>query len=822
MIRATAEREAYWQERWTSSGSFALKDPLTAKRPMYVLEMFPYPSGRIHMGHVRNYSIGDAMARFWRMQGYDILHPIGWDAFGLPAENAAIQNNRHPAEWTYANIRAMKAQLAKLGFAYDWSREIATCRPEYYKHEQAIFLDMLERGLAYRKKTQVNWCEHCQTVLANEQVVDGQCWRCDNPVALKDMDGWFLKITAYADELLSALDGLEVWPEKVKTMQRNWIGRSEGATVRFALQNCDCDLEIFTTRPDTLYGVTYMAISPEREDLLTYMAPDVRDKVIALRDRVRAGAFQDQEKAGVDTGLSAIHPLTGEILPVYAANFVLAGYGTGAIMSVPAHDQRDFEFAKQMNAPMKVVIQPKTGERLSAEMLHEAFADAGVLANSGEFDGLDSELAKARIAERLAALGKGRLDVTYRLRDWGVSRQRYWGCPIPVVHCETCGVVPVPKADLPVRLPEDAIIGGEGSPLARHAGFMNVACPKCGKPARRESDTFDTFFESSWYFFRYLSPRDDAKPVDSAYADAWFPVDHYIGGVEHAVLHLLYSRFFTKAMRDLGYVKVDEPFKHLLTQGMVIKDGAKMSKSKGNVVDPDDMVARYGADTTRLFMLFAAPPEKDLDWQESGVEGMARFLARTERAFTRSCELLSKTKPDGGLSDDIRELERRLHLMIAKVTDDIVGKHQFNTAIAALMEFLNAWLAAIAEGRELSTADSNVICQTLDAYVRLLAPFAPHLAEELWQALAQPTLVCDATWPVADRSKMQSDTLEIPVQVNGKLRGRVFVSVSASRDDILAAAKQDDNVARFLADKDIVKEVLVPGKLVNFVIRSGG
>ncbi len=821
MIRPFAERETAWQQAWDDARVFAVSDDATGQAT-YVLEMFPYPSGRIHMGHVRNYSIGDALGRYLKMQGRDVLHPIGWDAFGMPAENAAIANDRHPAEWTYENIRTMRGQLKKLGFSYDWDREIATCRPEYYRFEQQVFLEMLERGIAYRRKTRVNWCPTCMTVLANEQVIDDRCWRSDTVVEQKEMDGWFLKITDYAQELLDDLDKLDEWPDKVRTMQRNWIGRSDGATVHFRLLDADRTLTVFTTRPDTLFGVTYMAISPEREDLYDLMDEQARAAVIALRDKVRADGFAENEKAGVPTGLSVIHPLTRQDIPVYAANFVLADYGTGAIMAVPAHDQRDYEFARQLGIPVQVVIVPPDGSIDDVSQLGQAYSDPGTMVNSGDYDGLANVEAGKRIVAALVDRGAGSAEVQWRLRDWGVSRQRYWGAPIPVIYCDDCGTVPVPVTDLPVRLPEDVRITGEGSALVGHDAFVNVDCPSCGKPARRETDTFDTFMESSWYFVRYLDPRNEQRLADPGLAERWMPVDHYIGGVEHAVLHLLYARFFTKVLRDLGYVSCDEPFRHLLTQGMVIKDGAKMSKSKGNVVDPDEMVARYGADTTRLFMLFAAPPEKDLDWQEQGVEGMARFTGRLERTFQATLEIAATDLPQGDSGAVFADLDRAVHQTIAKMTEDIGQRLQLNTAIAALMELLNNWSHAINETGAASSGDQQVLRDLLPIVPRLLAPFAPHLAEELWQALGNESFVARADWPVADPDKLTADVVEIAVQVNGKLRGRIHMAPDADKQAMLDTARADDNVARYLADSQVVKEIVVPGKLVNFVVRPGG
>lgn len=816
LLHDVQAREAHWQTRWHAKGAFRVSDQ--AADPVYVLEMFPYPSGRIHMGHVRNYSIGDAMARWIRMQGRPVLHPIGWDAFGLPAENAAIRQGRHPAEWTYENIRTMRAQLQRLGFSYDWERELATCHPGYYKHEQALFLDMLERGLAYRRKTQNNWCPSCATVLANEQVIDGLCWRCDSAVEQKEMDGWFLRITAYADQLLQGLDALDEWPEKVRLMQANWIGRSEGARIRFPLVGNVGEIEVFTTRPDTLLGVTYVAISPERDDLVALMAPEQQATARDFAAKVRGGVFGENEKVGFDTGLRVRHPLRGDEVPVWAANFVLAGYGTGAVMAVPAHDQRDFEFARAYGLDIRAVIAPPGATLIAAEM-QEAYTEPGTMMASGEFDGLPSEDGKRAVVDRLVALAAGEATVQWRLRDWGISRQRYWGCPIPIIHCEACGAVPVPRNQLPIELPEDVRMDAVGSPLAAHAAFVQADCPVCGRPARRETDTFDTFMESSWYFLRYLDPRNEAVPVDPGLAQRWMPVDHYIGGVEHAVLHLLYSRFFTRVLRDLGHLNVDEPFRHLLTQGMVIKDGAKMSKSKGNVVDPDDMIARYGADTTRLFMLFAAPPERDLDWQEAGVEGMSRFLRRVVRAAEQTLPLGAGAVA-GAPGEVWGSLDRQLHRTIARMTHDM-QKQQFNTAIAALMEFVNYWHKVLDTTPE-NAADNAIAAGVVGTFARLLSPFAPHLAETLWAETGGEGFVAHAAWPEADPAKLLDDDIELPVQVNGKLRGRIRVPREADAAAVLAEARIEPNVIRWLEGAEIVKELVVPGRLVNFVVRGGG
>jgi leucyl-tRNA synthetase len=812
------EVEAKWQARWERDRTHEVR-AADGVRPVYVLEMFPYPSGRIHMGHVRNYSIGDVIARFRRMRGDRVLHPIGWDAFGLPAENAAIQNRAHPARWTHDNITNMRTQLRRLGFSYDWSRELATCEPRYYRWEQLFFLRMLERGLAYKGHSQVNWCESCGTVLANEQVVDGRCWRCDSPVRPRELEQWFFRITAYAEELLRDLDRLTGWPERVVTMQRNWIGRSEGAEIRFPLDGRPGEITVFTTRPDTLFGVTFVSLAAEHPLVAELVGGTERaDAVRALAERARASE-RDEElvKEGVATGAYCRHPLTGARLPIMVANFVLMGYGTGAVMAVPAHDQRDFEFARSYGLPCVVVIQPGEG-RLEAASMTEAWEGPGRMVASGEFDGLPSEEGKRRVSAALAARSAGGPAVTYRLRDWGISRQRYWGAPIPVVYCTGCGMVPVPEGDLPVVLPEDVVLtGAGGSPLAAHASFVEVSCPRCGGAARRETDTMDTFVESSWYFARYVSPWSDATPFEARELDYWLGrrgVDQYIGGIEHAVLHLLYARFFTKVLRDLGFVALDEPFQRLLTQGMVIKDGAKMSKSKGNVVDPDYLIDRYGADTARLFCLFAAPPEKDLDWSDQGVEGMSRFLTRVWRLVW---SLRERLPPPGSplpaaMDETARAVHRRTHDTIRRVTEDVGERLHFNTAIAAVMELVGE-LSAAAE-----RVDPTVAREAVDTVLRLLAPFVPHVTAELWEVVGHAESLETAGWPVLDQAALARDRVELPVQVNGKLRGRIVVPADADAEQVVAAALADATVRAQLADRPVRKHVFVPGRMLNLVV----
>ncbi len=819
--------EEKWQKTWTENGTFHVEtDESTPK--YYVLEMFPYPSGKIHMGHVRNYSIGDVVARYKRMQGLNVIHPMGWDAFGLPAENAAIKNNTHPAKWTYANIDDMRTQLKRLGYSYDWRRELATCHPGYYKWEQEFFLKFLEKGLVYRKKSPVNWCETCHTVLANEQVEEGLCWRCDSKVEQKELEQWFLRITDYADELLESLNKLDGgWPERVLTMQRNWIGKSIGAELDFAVEGKDETISVFTTRPDTLYGATFMSVAAEHpmvEKLIegNPEAGKVREFVdkVTNMDRFLRSA-DDLEKEGVFTGSYCTNPLNGLKMPIYVANFVLMGYGTGAVMAVPAHDQRDFEFAKKYDLPMQVVITPK-GETLEADKMTEAYSDPGMLVNSGQFDDMSNEDAKAAIVDYLGQSGKGKKAINYRLRDWNISRQRFWGAPIPIVYCEECGAVPVPEKDLPVVLPEDAVMNEDGrSPLPQMEEFYKTPCPKCGKEARRETDTMDTFVESSWYFLRYTNARKEDGAFDRDALDYWLPVDQYIGGIEHAILHLLYARFFTKALRDEGYTGLDEPFANLLTQGMVLKDGAKMSKSKGNVVDPNAMIGKYGADATRLFILFASPPEKDLEWSDQGIEGSHRFLNRIWRLVEDLEEHLSPVGPCASaegmeLSSDAKNLRRKEHDTIRRVSRDMENKFQFNTAIAAVMELINELYSS----REnlTSTEDGRfALSSAISSALAALSPMAPHICEELWSRIGYEGCVSDVSWPHYDEKALETDELLIILQVNGKMRGKLSVPASASKEDIEKEALEHENVVKHIEGKTVRKVIVVPGKLVNIV-----
>lgn len=842
-----AQIEQKWQQHWEETSQYRV-DICKDKEKYYVLEMFPYPSGRIHMGHVRNYSIGDVVARFKHLQGFNVLHPMGWDAFGMPAENAAIQHGIHPAKWTTENIANMRKQLKKMGLSYDWEREFATCDADYYRWEQRMFLQMFERGLAYKKSSVVNWCESCQTVLANEQVEDERCWRCNTEVSEKELDQWFFKITAYAEELLEDTYKLPGWPESVLIMQRNWIGRSTGCEITFKTEDGSQSIPVFTTRQDTLFGATFMSLAPEHPLALKLATPEHKEEVEKFIARVKKQdkkkrTSEDFEKEGVFTGAYCINPVSGCKMPVFLANFVLMGYGTGAVMAVPTHDQRDFDFARKYDLPLVVVVSPE-GEELKAEDMTEAWTAPGIMINSGQFNGLDNESAKEQIADYLAEQGIGIKSVNYRLRDWGVSRQRYWGTPIPIVYCDSCGPVPVKVEDLPVVLPTDVEFKGEGgSPLAQHAEFYQTTCPVCGAPARRETDTFDTFVESSWYFARYACPDYTSGPLDTAAADYWLPVDQYIGGVEHAVMHLLYARFFTKVMRDLGLLHVDEPFANLLTQGMVCKETyscsehgwlypeevdagkctmcgteavrgrtEKMSKSKKNVVDPDLLISTYGSDTARLFSLFAAPPEKDLEWNDQSVEGCYRFLNRVWRAAYEHKEVFSRPI-DGDESKEAHALRRKTHQTIAKVTADIEGSFHFNTAIAAIMELVNSIYAL----KDTSPCQ-GAVREALETTVRLLAPFVPHICEELWSNMKHNSSLDEVGWPVAQAALMQEEEKLIVVQINGKVRARITVPASASNAQIEEQALAEEQVKRLSADKTIRKVIVVPGKLVNVVV----
>ena len=810
------EIELKWHQRWSADPTLYQPAHDRSKPKYYVLEMLPYPSGTLHVGHLRNYSIGDALARYKWMRGFNVLHPMGWDAFGLPAENAALKNNRHPREWTLSNIEAMKRQHNRMAFSYDWDLEVSTCEPEYYRWNQWFFLRMLDRGIAYRRKALVNWCPECATVLANEQVVDGCCWRHETtPVEQRELEQWFLRITQYADELLADIKKLEGgWPERVLTMQRNWIGRSEGAEVDFTHAEGGEKIRVFTTRIDTIYGATCVILAPSHPLVERLISPELKPQVKAMIDAQARKDPGEIEKEGVFTRRYAINPFSGEKVPIWVGNFVLMGYGTGAIMAVPAHDERDFEFCRKYGIDVRPVIRPHDAQLADAATMTEAFPDDGILENSGEFSKLESPDARARMAAKAQRHGFGEKAITFRIKDWGVSRQRYWGTPIPVIHCAGCGVVPVPDDQLPVVLPLNIEITGKGkSPLENVPEFVNVKCPKCGGPARRETDTMDTFVDSSWYFYRYCDPHNDTAPFDSGKIAYWFPIDQYIGGVEHAILHLIYSRFWTKVMRDIGIIKNDEPVQRLFTQGMVIKDGAKMSKNKGNVVSADDMIERFGADTGRVFELFAAPPEKDLEWTDAGAEGCQRFLGRVYRFVTRNVE-----RADGSStterSDADKRVLRKLHQTIRKVTDDFETRWHFNTSIAAVMELVN----------ELYTSESEltpaVIADVSEKLVLLLGPFAPYMAEELWSEIGKSGPVFRQQWPEHSEELAREEGAEIVLQVNGKVRSRVVVPFGTSREELEKVAVSDDKMRPFLDGKQIVKIIVVADKLVNVVVKG--
>ena len=851
--------EKKWQQIWEERKLFqAAEDPQRQK--YYVLEMFPYPSGKIHMGHVRNYSIGDVVARYKRMCGFNVIHPMGWDAFGMPAENAAIQHGVHPAKWTAENIDAMKTQLKKMGFSYDWDRELATCDPSYYRWEQWLFLKMYEKGLAYKKTSAVNWCEKCQTVLANEQVEVGRCWRCGEEVIQKEMEGWFFKITAYTEELLEYCDRLPGWPERVITMQKNWIGRSVGAIIHFPFWDRDGFIPVFTTRQDTIYGATFMTLAPEHPLTLelaqgTPQEEEVKKFVerIKKQDRAKRTA-DDYEKEGLFIGAYCRNPLSGMKMPIFAGNFVLMEYGTGAVMAVPTHDQRDFYFAKKFGLPLIVAIQPEGGEPLKENTMTEAFTDDGLLANSGRFDGMTSSQAREAIAEYLEEKELGKKAINYRLRDWGISRQRYWGAPIPIVYCPDCGTVPVSEEDLPVILPQDVKLTGLGtSPLAHVPEFVNTSCPRCGKPAKRETDTMDTFVESSWYFERFCSPGENMGMFDKENVRYWMPVDQYIGGIEHAILHLLYSRFYTRVLRDFGLVDFPEPFTNLLTQGMVVKetdfcprDGflfpeevgeggvcqkcgspvqvgrtEKMSKSKKNVVEPDSLVQKYGADTVRLFCLFAAPPEKDLEWSEQGVEGCSRFLNRVWRLVDDRAGISGNAEwpgKDWDLPEDLRALRRKTHVTIKKVTEDIENRFHFNTAISAIMELVNFLYQDEEKVKENDPYSYGVFREALESVVILLSPMVPYICEALWEMLGHTESIAKISWPAYDPEALKDEEVLIVIQVNGKLRGRITVRAQASADEVKEAVLNHQRVREFIKEQPVKKLVWVPHKLVNLVV----
>ena len=802
------------QKYWDDAHSFEVGEDAD-KEKYYCLTMFPYPSGKLHMGHVRVFTINDVIARYQRLQGKHVLQPMGWDAFGMPAENAAIQRGIPPAKWTYANIEDMRGQLKRLGYAYDWTREVTTCKPEYYRWEQWLFTKMFAKGLVYRKNSIVNWDPIDQTVLANEQVIDGRGWRSDALVERREIPQWFMKITDYADELLDELDRMPGWPESVKTMQRNWIGRSEGVELSFNVDGENEPLTVYTTRPDTLMGVTYMAVAAEHPLAKKSAAanPDVAAFIEQCKQTdAQEATLETMEKKGMSLGISAIHPLSGEEVPLWVANFVLMTYGTGAVMAVPGHDARDWEFAKKHGLPIKQVIAPADGTDIDIEAA--VYLERGVLVNSGQYDGLDFDAAFNAIADHFEEIGRGSRKVNYRLRDWGVSRQRYWGTPIPIIYCDDCGAVPVPEDQLPVVLPEDVEVKGTGSPLKDMPEFVNVSCPRCGKAACRETDTFDTFIESSWYFARYACPDSDSTMLDNR-AKYWTPVDQYTGGVEHAILHLLYSRFFQRVMRDEGLTDVSEPFTNLMTQGMVLKDGAKMSKAKGNTVDPAELIKKYGADTVRLFMMFAAPPEQALEWSDDGVQGSFRFLKRFWSAVIDHTAAGKAGALDiDMLTDAQKDLRCKTHQTIAKISDDLGRRHSFNTAVAASMELLNA----VNKFTDMSDNGRAAEREALESVVVMLSPIVPHICHALWQELGHESALIDQRWPEYDESAIEQDLVEIVVQVNGKLRGRISVAVDTVKDEVEATALADENVQRFIGDNDVRKVIVVPGKLVNIVV----
>ncbi|MDV5062357.1 leucine--tRNA ligase [Veillonella sp. YH-vei2232] len=812
--------EKKWQEYWQEHNTFKTEYD-ESKEKYYVLEMFPYPSGNLHMGHVRNYSIGDVVARFKKMKGFNVLHPMGWDAFGMPAENAAIKHGIAPKNWTLDNIENMKLQQKSLGLSYDWDREVATCKEDYYKWTQWLFQQFYKKGLAYKKEAKVNWCEHCHTVLANEQVIDGLCWRCDNKVEKKDLSQWFLRITDYADRLLDDLDTLDHWPSRVKLMQKNWIGRSEGTQFSFEVPEINERVAVYTTRVDTVYGVSYIVLAPEHpftERLIS--GKENEAELRAFVDRMRNMSdidrtSTDAEKEGMFTGAYAKNPMSGEDVPIWIANYVLVDYGTGAVMGSPAHDERDWEFAKKYNLPIKPVVSHE-GEEYSLDAWQTSYHDDGITVNSGEFDGLTSEETRVAITKRFEEQGIGEGKTNFRLRDWLISRQRYWGVPIPVCYCEHCGEQLIPEDQLPVRLPEDVnFVAGAISPLATSESFLNTTCPKCGGPARRETDTMDTFIDSSWYFLRYTDARNDKEAFNKKIADYWMNVDQYIGGIEHAILHLLYSRFFVKVLHDLGLVEANEPFKGLLTQGMVLKEGSKMSKSKGNVVSPEEIVNTYGADTARLFILFAAPVDRDLDWSDQGVEGSYRFLGRVWRIIDAYQQAAAKNVT-GDLTKEETALRRELHRVIKKVTEDLDNNFNFNTAISAVMELVNAMYQHKDKNESVNANLANELTRNL---VLLLAPFTPHITEELWHELGQTDSVHAQQWPVYEEAALVVDEIELAVQVNGKVRDKIVVATSATKEEIEEQAFASDRVKEFTDGKTVAKVIIIPGKICNIVVK---
>ncbi len=823
----TIERK--WQKIWEEKGLYSAEMEDDEKEKYYALEMFPYPSGRLHMGHVRVYSIGDVMARFKRMQGYNVLHPMGWDAFGLPAENAAIEHgNVHPHDWTWDNIDQMKNQLKSMGFSYDWDRELATASEDYYRWTQWLFLQMFREDLAYKKKAAVNWCPDCETVLANEQVVDGQCERCDAVVEDKQLAQWFLKITEYADQLVDDHEMLDKWPNRVKDMQKNWVGRSRGVRIHFPVPEFDEELEVFTTRPDTIFGATYMVLAPEHplvEDIVedSENGKEIAERVEQMKEQQEEERTSpESEKIGIDTGIKAINPLSGEKIPIFIANFVLMEYGTGAIMAVPAHDQRDFDFARKYDINVRQVIEPVDDEA-DIDMQNEAFEEYGRLINSNKYTGMDSEEAFEKIARDLEEAGLGQEETQYRLRDWLISRQRYWGAPIPVIYCSECGLVPVPEEDLPVKLPyEIELTGGGESPLSKNEDFVRTECPDCGNDARRETDTMDTFVDSSWYFLRYLDSGNDEVAFHRDRVNDWCPVDIYVGGVEHAILHLLYARFVTKVVRDLELADIDEPFDHYLAQGMVLKDGAKMSKSRGNVVDPLNMLEKFGADATRLFILFAAPPEKDLEWSHEGIEGLYRFIRRVWRLVYENEDLLTSKDFEGRvqkgaseLSGADRDIFRRLHETIKKVTEDLEERQMFNTAISAIMELTNDVNDYLKEADEV---DVSLLRMIVEEILIMLAPFAPHFTEEIWQKLGNDFSIHEKEWPKYSEEALKKDEIEVVIQINGRVRDRMMVSSDSDEESLRQKALTREKVLKYTDGSEVKKVIVVPEKLVNVVV----
>lgn len=820
------EIEKKWQKYWEDNN--INKTPDESDKPKYyALSMFPYPSGRLHMGHVRNYTITDVIARYYKMKGFNVLHPMGWDSFGLPAENAAINKGVAPGDWTFQNMDYMRDQLKQLGLNYDWDREVATCKPDYYKWTQWLFLQFYKKGLAYKKEAAVNWCEKCATVLANEQVIDGKCWRCDELVTKKYLSQWFLKITDYAEELLQDIDKLEGWPESVKIMQKNWIGKSFGTILKFKVKEIEgLEIPVYTTRPDTAFGITYMVVAPEYKDIEALTTSENKEKVEAYRENARRlteieRLSTERTKTGVPLGTHVINPLTGDVVPLWTADYALVEYGTGAVMAVPAHDERDFEFAKVYNLPVKEVIRNSEAE--IAYDFKSAYVEPGVLVNSGKFDGISNENAKKAITEFAKDNGFGYAKTQYRLRDWLISRQRYWGAPIPVVYCDKCGPQPEKEENLPVLLPEDVDFKVQGkSPILTSKTFMETTCPVCGGKATRDSDTMDTFICSSWYYLRYADPKNDQMPFDPKKANYWLPVDQYVGGIEHAILHLLYSRFFTKAIKDMGLISFDEPFKNLLTQGMVLKDGSKMSKSKGNTVDPDEIFAQFGADTARLFILSDSPPQRDFDWSDAGVEGCYKFLNRVWRLVSNNQSNLIfdyKVPEISTLAKENNALVRETHMAIKKITQDVSNEFQFNTAVSKCREFVNAIYDYANNKNEFSYEDKNVFSFAIFSLMKLMAPITPHLCEEVWQGLGGTDSIHRLEWPNFDENLAKSENITLIIQINGKVRDKIEVSSETNNEQLEQIAKMTPKISEAIGSKQIVKAIVVPGRLVNFVVK---